>query len=61
MTNEWFYQVNMRDGSFLENLTFEESTQVIDNNPEKWASVQPMGYGSDLDPENAIRRKAWRM
>jgi len=61
MANEWLYRVNMRDGSFQENLTFGESNQVIYNNPEKWASVQPMGYGSDLDPKNAIRRKAWRM
>jgi len=61
MANEWLYRVNMRDGSFQENLTFEESNQVIDNNQEKWASVQPMGYGNDLDPKNAIRRKAWGM
>jgi hypothetical protein len=61
MTNEWLYRVKMRDGSVRENLTFEEANQVVDNNQEKWACVQPMGYGSDLDPENATRRKAWGM
>ena len=52
----------MRDGTEHENLTHEETLVYISGeNETEWAGVQPMGYGKDLDPENAVRRKAWGM
>jgi hypothetical protein len=56
------YRVIMRDGTEHENLTHEETLVYISGeNETEWAGVQPMGYGKDLDPENAVRRKAWGM
>jgi hypothetical protein len=53
--------VDFNDGTFLENLSDEESTQVVKERPEEWSSVRCMDYAKDLDPENAKRRKAWKM
>jgi hypothetical protein len=58
----FLYRVIMRDGTEYENLTHEETLPLISgDNEKKWASVHPMEYGKDLDPENAKRRKAWGM
>jgi hypothetical protein len=55
------YRVNWRDGTTTECVNYEESMRLIDAKPDQWESVQPMEYGKDLDPQNIVRRKAWRM
>ena len=55
------FQVNFNDGTFLENLSNEESNRVVKERTGEWSSVHCMNYAKDLDPENAKRRKAWKM
>jgi len=58
--SQFLFRVNFNDGTFLENLSDEESAQVVKERPEEWSSVHCMDYAKDLDPENAKRRKAWK-
>ena len=53
------YRVRWRDGSTTENVDYDESMRLIKDRPDEWAGVQPMNYGLDLDPANAVRRKQW--
>lgn len=47
------YQVNFHDGSFIEDLSFEESHKVMSDRPQEWCSVHTMDYAKDCDPERA--------
>ena len=53
------YRVRWRDGLTTENVDYDESMRLIKDRPNEWAGVQPMNYGQDLDPANAVRRKQW--
>ena len=55
------FRVNFIDGSFLENLSQEEADQIIKSPIKDWTSVTSMEYGKNLDPENTVRRKKWKM
>ena len=60
--NEPLYRVKMRDGREFENLTKDEVLPwLCGKNETEWASVTPMEYAKECDPENAKRRKAWGM
>ncbi len=52
------YRIKWRDGSVTENLTFEESDELVKSRPDDWASVQFMEHGTDCHPDNETRRKA---
>ena len=54
------FRVRWRDGSVTENVDYAESMRLIEERPNDWAGVQPMGYGEGCHPDNEKRRKeAW--
>ena len=54
------YRVCWRDGSVTENLDYKSSMDLVNQRPDDWASVQPMNYGVDCDPDNAKAKQiAW--
>ena len=57
MAKDFLYRVIMSDDSVHENLTYSEAFDLMADN--QWAAVQFMEYGSEMDPANEERRKAW--
>jgi len=51
------YQVTLKDGTILENLTYSET--LVHMLPGGYDYVRPMNYGEGLGPANEERRKAW--
>ena len=47
------FQVNFHDGTFIENLSFEESHRVMRDRQEEWSSVHSMDYMKNCNPELA--------
>jgi len=56
--SQFLFRVNFTDGTFLENLSFEEADLTIKDRNTEWASVHTMNYAQGLDPENARKKKA---
>ena len=52
-------QVEMRDGTVHKDLTYEEVTEIITENPTGWFMVTTMDYGCDLDEKYKEMRKKW--
>ena len=44
------YRVRLNDGKVLENLSYDETDQILKDRPTEWAAVMFMNYGKDLDP-----------
>ena len=42
--SQLLFKVNFHDGTFLENLSFEEADQIIKDRDTEWASVHSMDY-----------------
>ena len=59
--SQFLFRVNFTDGTFLENLPFEEADLIVKDRDTEWASVHSMDYAQGLDPENVVRRKTWKM
>lgn len=47
--SQFLFRVNFTDGTFVENLTFEEADLTIKDRDTEWASVYSMDYAQDLD------------
>jgi hypothetical protein len=41
--------VNFTDGTFLENLSFEEADRIVKDRVAEWASVHSMDYAKYCD------------
>jgi len=57
MAKDFLYRVILKDGSVHENLTYSETFDMMAEHP--WDVIQFMEYGSEMDPANEKRRKAW--
>ena len=55
--NKSLFQVQMKDGTIHENLTYAET--LVYMLPGQYDYVRSMEYAKEMDPENEIRRKAW--
>ena len=50
--SRFLFKVNFRDGTFLENLSFEEADRIVKNRVTDWSSVHSMDYARGLDIES---------
>jgi len=49
--SQFLFKVNFHDGTFLENLSFEEADRIVKNRVTDWSSVHSMDYAGDLESE----------
>jgi hypothetical protein len=47
--SQFLFRVNFTDGTFLENLSFEEADRIVKDRVAEWASVHSMDYAKDCD------------
>ena len=57
MDKDFLYRVILTNGTVCENLTYSQTFDLMADG--EWDVVQFMEYGSEMDPANEERRKAW--
>ena len=50
--SQFLFKVNFHDGTFLENLSFEEADRIVKGRVTDWSSVHSMDYAKGSDTEN---------